>query len=138
MFYHIYIEYYINDLKKPIKEECYEKNITNLDDIKKNYVNPFLKGKIFFVNGRVIRPNTVNIFKVLKSEKSLDQLLEEKNNSIPSGVIMWYRSENLLSGHFDGLTDITNDIINEINWTYLRKTVSNCFILKLVDFSNCH
>ena len=112
-YYHIYIEYFAGDGKNAKKDDCYEKNIESLDRIKKYFAVPFLSGKTIFISGRVVRPGSVNIFRILESEKSLDELLDEKNASLPSGVLMWYSAENLLAGHFNGLIDITNEVMNE-------------------------
>ena len=112
MYYHIYVEFFAGNSKNPKKESCYEKDMETLDRIKKYYVKPFEEGKQFFISGRVIRPDTINVFRILESDKSLDQLLNEKNNGIPNGVIMWYTSENLLAGHFEGINDITNEVMN--------------------------
>lgn len=112
MYYHIYIEYFAGDGKNQKKEDCYEKNMESLDRIKKYYVEPFNSGKTIFTSGRVIRPNTVNIFRILKSEKPLEQLVSEKNKTIPRNVIMWYSAENLLSGHYEEIIDITNEVMS--------------------------
>lgn len=112
MYYHIYIQYFVGDGKKQIKEDCYEKNMDSLEKIKNYYVKPFNDSKTIFTSGRVIRPNTVNIFRILKSEKSLDQLVSDKNKSVPPNVVMWYNAEYLLSGHCDDLIDITNEVMS--------------------------
>ena len=112
MYYHIYIEYFAGDNKKQKKEDCYEKNLVSLDKIKKYYVSPFSENKTFFVSGRVIRPGSINVFRILKSEKSLDQIVTEKNESIPDGVIMWYGCDHILAGDYDDLVDITNEVMN--------------------------
>ena len=112
MYYHVYIEYFIGEGKNQKQVECYEKNFESLDKIKKNYVTPFIEGQTLFLSGRIVRPSSLIVLRILQSEKSLDDIISEKNNSIPRGLIMFYRAEQLLSGHFNELEDITNDVIN--------------------------
>ena len=112
MFYHVYIEYFIGEGKNQKQVDCYEKNLVSLDTIRENYVNPFIEGKTIFLSGRIVRPEALIILRILQSEKTVDQLVSDKNNSVPRGFIMIYRVEDLLKGHFDGLKDITNDVIN--------------------------
>lgn len=112
MFYHVFIEYFIGEGKNQKQVDCYEKNLVSLNAIKENYINPFLEGKTIFLSGRIVRAEALIILRVLQSEKTIDQLVSEKNNSIPRGIVMFYRVEDLLKGHVDGLEDITNDVIN--------------------------
>ena len=112
MYYHIFVQYLVGDGKNQKKENCYEKDLKSLERIKKYYVKPFEDGKTIFTSGRVIRPNVVVIFRILQSDMSLDQIVEQYNNNIPAGVIMWYTCEDILKGHFDELIDITNEVMS--------------------------
>ena len=112
MYYHIYVQYFIGEGKNKKCVDCYEKNFQTLDRIKSNYITPFGNGQTIFLSGRIVRPDSLVILRVLQSEKTLDQIIAEKNNAVPRSIIMIYTAEDLLSGHFNELQDITNDIMN--------------------------
>ena len=113
MYYHIYVDYFIGEGKNKKQVDCYEKNLESLDKIKSNYVKPFIKGQTIFLSGRIVRPDALIILRVLQSEKPLDQIIMEKNNSVPKNFLMIYTAEDLLGGHFDELKDITNEVMND-------------------------
>ena len=97
MYYHFYIKYY--DLNNKL-QEAYVENETNLENIKKKYIVPFKECKpTLIVSGSIIRLEKLESFRVLESEKSLDQIYNEACNSIPRGIIMIIRKVDLLSQH---------------------------------------
>ena len=114
-YYHVYVEYYLEKGPKARPEECHEKDYTNKDDIIEKFVKPFMSDDIFFVSGRVIRPGTVNIFRVLESEVPLSSIVAKINNDVPHGLIIFYDEDDVLKGQNSyGLKDVTYDFVKNI------------------------
>ena len=108
MLYHVYVEYHVLGRK----EDCYDYDISSIEEIKTKYAYPFYRRKNFFVNGRVIKSDDVIIFKIVESKQRLSYYVEKKNASIPNNVIMFYTESDVLNSHISGLRDITFDVIS--------------------------
>lgn len=109
MYYHIYVEFNFNGRR----DDCFESDIQSLDEVKNKFVKPYFYRKTFFVKGRVLKADTISIFRILESEIPLNEIVERHNATIPSSIIMFYNECDILKGATEGLKDVTFDLYQE-------------------------
>lgn len=116
MYYHLYIEYLFGEGKNAKMQSTYLQDEMNVETITQQYLKPFIEGvPMMIVSGRVVRAGTINVFRVLETDRPLSDIILEKNNNVPRGCIMFYRATDLLSGHFSEVRDITNNLISKFS-----------------------
>lgn len=109
------MQYYYHVLIKTEKNEAYELDKKNLDEIKENIIYPYLKGAKFLCNGYVLTHNDVKRLLVKESEHTTQDIADKENSKNPNIYWTCSRKETVLMDQY--MKDITANLLRDCQTT---------------------
>lgn len=106
-YYHILIEY----VSFNKTESYYVVDIKDIDKINREYIEPLILQKRFFIKGHIIQPQNIKRFLILESERKISEIVFDKNNEIPKDILLSYTEEDLLKEPTEELKDVTFETV---------------------------
>lgn len=96
--------------------DFYELDKTDLDEIKRDVVTPYLRGHEFQFDGFFIKSADVRRLVIKTTTHDTETLSDQENAAISSGVIMYISRQDIVS--YDKLTtDITKEVFQDVRAT---------------------
>lgn len=112
MFYHIIIEK-LNASKKEsnVNVFCYD---LGKEFVIEKILKPYLIGKNFIVDGYSLNKSNVERFKLVSTEKRIDELVLLAQNEVPDGFVYVCRREDIVKNN-RYVKDVTQSLIDEVS-----------------------
>lgn len=110
MYFHTIIETEEKD-KKGSYLNYYDLDNTDLNDVKKYIIYPYLKKEEIFIDGRHIDASKIRMIKIKQSDQKTDTLQSIAQSRVPRGVLMFHTRKTVLTDSYT--TDITKKILTE-------------------------
>lgn len=126
MFYHVIIE--TNKPTNKSKNEYFDLDIQNKDDILKKFVVPYLQEKKIKIDGYFIQPNEIIRFVIRQSEKTTNEIAKIRNDDIDrmnqqGGVVFLVIFTNhRVASDEEYTTDVTDDFFKMAESMMQEKT----------------
>lgn len=112
MFYHAIVE--TNEKNGKGKYETYcEFDFTDLDELKKYIIEPYVSGGEIYLDGRYIAKAKIRALKIKSSKHSADQLVSIAYSELSPGVLMVITKERALLGDRYA-TDVTKEVLTSV------------------------
>ena len=96
---------------KPITKSVVMIDKESIDDISDTVIKPYLKGIDFRVDGYILNKSYITRLKIVESEKSIKELKEYKQRTLPSEVAYLYGYINVINNN-ELVKDITNETLS--------------------------
>lgn len=118
MYFQVLIETNEKVGKTARNKRYFELDKTDLSDVEKRVLGPFLRGEDFQFNGYFLNKSEIKRIVIKRTDKSVHELAKHENANMPSGVIMFVSPSDIVS-YARHTTDITNEVFDR-----LKKDVS--------------
>lgn len=123
MFYHVKIQ--LNEKNKnDYHTELSELDITNIDEIIKDTVLPYLKEDEFLFDGRMLRKSDIRSIKIYETEQTSEVLVNIENNKNRNKQFFFPSSKSSVVGYDRHSIDITKKILTNESKNISKKDKS--------------
>ena len=112
MFYHVLIETSEKIGKSGTNKTYFERDKTDISEIKKRIVLPYLRKEDFQFNGYFLEPKNIRRITIKSSTKTTEELSAIENNNLPPGFITFISPEDIVESE-KSTKEITKDIFDE-------------------------
>ena len=108
MFYNTIVEISEKD-KRGNNKIYYDLDNTDLEDVKRHIIYPFLKKETVFIDGRYIAASKIDMIKIKKTESLTENLRDIAQSRLSSHVIMAFSRTDILNDKYT--IDITKEVL---------------------------
>ncbi|TGK78653.1 DNA-binding protein [Leptospira noumeaensis] len=113
MYYHVILETDDKIGKNNNYQVLYDFNITELEKLKKEVLNPFKENIKFQFKGYFIQPNRIRRLAIKQSEKSVEAICSIEQQKVGRGIFYVWTNEMVVNS--DKLTkDVTTELLNSV------------------------
>lgn len=112
MYYHVVVETNDKD-KRGYHERCYEIDSTDLEEIKKLIVAPYMRSESIYIDGRYITRENVRRLKIKQSPQSAVILRDLAQRMKSPNVIAVYTTRNIVDSDRH-VADITKEVMSSV------------------------
>jgi hypothetical protein len=121
-YYHILIEI----IKNKKSEFPLLKDLENIEEIKNDYLIPYLNKEEFHFNGYLIKPKNIEMFLIKKSANKFSYYEKLAYNRVSPGMVVIFSPKSVLTAsNLEDMEDITSSLVKEVKNSYNQLTTEN-------------
>lgn len=123
-YYHVSVELNTKTENSKYPDEYFELDRTDLEEIKKDIIEPFVKKEEFEIDGYFVNPDSVKRIKVKKSNQTSKSYSKARNARKSPNILIFFRPSDIM-GSDDATEDITRNVLADVRNDIDQKMVTN-------------